>query len=68
MDQNLLRHEMRKKKISVRALCKKLKISPSAFYRKCDGKSDFKQSEIQAIVDLLQLESPMAIFFAKEVS
>ena len=65
MDKALLQYEMSKKGIRTGDLCKKLDMSRSAFYRKCNGKSDFTQSEIQAIVDLLQLESPVAIFFAK---
>ena len=65
MDKALLQYEMKKKGITVYDLCKKLNVSTSAFHRKCNGKSEFKQSEIQAIVDILQLESPMAIFFAK---
>ena len=65
MDKALLQYEMSKKGITIGDLCKKLDMSRSAFYRKCNGKSDFTQSEIQAIVDLLQLESPVAIFFAK---
>ena len=65
MDKALLKYEMEKKGITIKVLCQKLGISPSAFFRKCNGKSDFKQSEIQAIVNLLQLDSPVAIFFAK---
>lgn len=65
MDKALLKYEMEKKGITIKQLCQNLGISPSAFFRKCNGKSDFKQSEIQAIVNLLQLDSPVAIFFAK---
>lgn len=65
MDKALLQYEMTKSGISIGELCEKIGISRSAFYRKCNGKSDFTQSEIQAIVDLLHLESPVAIFFAK---
>jgi ACT domain-containing protein len=65
MDKALLQYEMSKNEISIGELCEKIGISRSAFYRKCNGKSDFTQSEIQAIVDLLHLESPVAIFFAK---
>lgn len=65
MDKALLKYEMSKNGISIGELCKIIGVSRSAFYRKCNGKSDFTQSEIQAIVDLLHLESPVAIFFAK---
>jgi ACT domain-containing protein len=65
MDKALLQYEMSKNGISIGDLCEKIGMSRSAFYRKCNGKSDFTQSEIQAIVKLLKLESPVAIFFAK---
>ena len=65
MDKFLLQYEMRKKNISVGELCKKIDMSRSAFYRKCNGKSEFTQSEMQAIIELLNLESPVAIFFKR---
>ena len=65
MDKALLQYEMNKKGITFSDLCKKLDISRTTLYRKCNGKSEFTQGEIQAIVDLLNLESPVAIFFAK---
>lgn len=63
MDKALLEYEMNKRHISITEMCNVLKISRSAFYRKCNGKSEFTQSEIQIIVDFLNLESPMGIFF-----
>lgn len=65
MDKDLLEYERKKAGISVNELCEKIGISRSTFYKKCNGKSEFTQSEIQAIVDCLGLDSPMAIFFAK---
>ena len=65
MDKFLLEYEMKKKGYSIDKLCKEIGISRSAFHRKCNGRSDFTQSEIQAIVDVLKLESPVAIFFTK---
>lgn len=68
MDKYKLEYEMKKRKISQEELCKKIHISRSAFYRKCNGLSEFTQSEIQAIIDFLELESPMGIFFVEKVS
>lgn len=68
MNKDLLEYEMKKKKVSITDMCEKLGISKSAFYRKCNGKSEFTQSEIQRIVDLLNLETPMGIFFEAKVS
>ena len=68
MDKYELEYEMKKRKISQEELCKKIHISRSAFYRKCNGLSEFTQSENQAIIDFLELESPMGIFFTEKVS
>ena len=68
MDKYKLEYEMKKRKVSQEELCKKIHISRSAFYRKCNGLSEFTQSEIQAIIDYLGLVSPMGIFFAEKVS
>lgn len=68
MDKYKLEYEMKKRKISQEELYKKIHISRSAFYRKCNGLSEFTQSEIQAIIDFLELESPMGIFFTEKVS
>ncbi|MBR5594032.1 MAG: helix-turn-helix transcriptional regulator [Bacteroidaceae bacterium] len=64
MDKALLEYEMKKKGVTIEEMCKIIGISRSAFYRKCNGTSEFTQSEIQTIVDYLKLESPMGIFFA----
>ena len=68
MDKDLLEYEMKRNKVSIAVMCEKLGISTSAFYRKCNGKSEFTQSEIQKIVDILNLETPMGIFFKAKVS
>jgi ACT domain-containing protein len=68
MDKALLEYEMKKRGVSIADMCAKLSCSRSAFYRKCNGISEFTQSEIQIIVDYLGLESPMGIFFSPKVS
>lgn len=68
MDEAKLLYEMRKKGVSIQGMCDRLTMSRSAFYRKCNGISEFTQSEIQKIVDILELDSPMGIFFAEKVS
>ena len=68
MDKFKLEYEMNRKGITQGQLCKDLKISRSAFYRKCNGKSEFTLKEIQDITDYLELESPIGIFFAEKVS
>lgn len=68
MNKARLEYEMRKNNIKKSDMCALLGISRSAFYRKCIGESEFTQSEIQRIVDILNLGSPMGIFFGGEVS
>lgn len=68
MDKAKLMYEMSKRNVSIREMCEKLEMSRSAFYRKCNGASEFTQGEIQKIVDILDLDSPMGIFFAEKVS
>ena len=63
MDKALLEYEMNKRNITIKMMCERLGMSRSAFYRKCNGITEFTQSEIQGIVDYLGLESPSGIFF-----
>ena len=64
MNTALLEYRMKENGKSISNMCEMLGISRSAFYRKCKGKSEFTQSEIQKIVDYLKLDSPVEIFFA----
>lgn len=68
MDKARLEYEMHKRGVNIKEMCESIGISRSAFYRKCNGKSEFTQSEIQRIVDHLNLETPVGIFFADVVS
>lgn len=63
-----LREEMRKRGVSCQDMCVALGMCRSAFYRKCNGISEFTQGEIQKIVDYLDLDSPVGIFFNEKVS
>lgn len=64
MNKALLEYKMKEAGKSISDMCEMLGISRSAFYRKCNGKSEFTQSEIQKTVDFLNLDSPVGIFFA----
>ena len=59
---------MNEKRMSCKEMCDKLGMSRSAFYRKCKGITEFTQGEIQSIVDILGLASPVGIFFNEKVS
>ena len=64
MNKTLLEEKMKEKGRSISDMCLMLGISRSAFYRKRNGISEFTQNEIRKIVDFLELDSPMDIFFA----
>lgn len=68
MDKVELEYRRKKKKVSVDELCEAIGISRSAYYRKCKGVTEFTLSEIQGIIDYLELETPMGIFFKNKVS
>ena len=68
MDVAQLECEMKRKKVSKGDMCKMLGISRSAFYRKCNGRSEFTQSEIQKIASILELKDLAPIFFNERVS
>lgn len=65
MNKALLEYEMKRKGKSISDMCQMLEISRVAFYRKRNGISEFTQSEIKKIVDYLELQSPMEVFFAE---
>lgn len=46
-------------------LAKALGIDPSTLYRKIENDGDFDRNQIAIIIDFLELENPMPIFFAK---
>ena len=68
MDKYKLAYEMKRKGVSTDMMCHALGISRSALYRKTNGISEFTLSEIQKIVDILDLDSPVGVFFAEKVS
>lgn len=65
MNKTLLEDKMKEKGKSITDMCRMLGISRSAFYRKRNGISEFTQNEIRKIVDFLELDSPVDIFFAQ---
>ena len=66
MNAELLRKIMRDKGITVNRMCEAIGIGRKAFWSKCKGKTEFKQSEIVKIIDLVGTENGNAIFFPLE--
>lgn len=63
MNSKALYDAMKAKGIQVGKMCELLNMSRSAFYRKTRGKSEFTLGEIQKICEVLNLSSPIGIFF-----
>lgn len=45
-------------------VAKELGINPATFYRKLNKDGEFTRSEIQKLIEFLNIEKPMDIFFA----
>lgn len=68
MDSARLKYEIKKKGKSIDEFCNDIGFSKSAFYRKCNGNSEFTQEEINSIVKYLSIDDPRPIFFPDLVS
>lgn len=68
MNTEKLEQARKRKGITIKELCKEIGISRSAYYRKCRGISEFKKSEMEKIIALLELPTPIGIFFMEKVS
>jgi len=68
MNKARLYYEMAMHGINIEGMCKVLGISRSAFYRKCNGKTEFTLGEVKKIIEILKLDSPVDIFFSEKVS
>lgn len=68
MDRYKLEYEMKSKGVTVEELCKAIGMSKAAYYRKLNGRTEFTRGEIQKMIDFLNLEDPMDIFFTPKVS
>lgn len=64
---NELRGIIAREGMSQRGVAKELGITQETFYRKMK-KGIFDSDEIYMMIDLLNIEDPVAVFFAKEVT
>ena len=68
MNKQLLLNKMEALGISINEMIARLNMSRSAFYRKCNGKSEFTLEEMKKIMAILGEEDPRDIFFNQKVS
>lgn len=45
-----------------------LGVNITTYYRKLNNDGDFSRSEINTMIDSFQIEDPISIFFAKELT
>ena len=62
-----LRGLIAKNKMSQSDMAKKLNMTPKTFYQRMQ-KGIFGSDEIQTMIEVLHIENPIDIFFAKEVT
>jgi DNA invertase Pin-like site-specific DNA recombinase len=49
-------------------IAKELGVDQSTLYRKINADGNFTRSEINALIDILDIENPQDIFFAQELA
>mgnify|MGYP003294847920 CR=1 FL=1 len=67
IDTNALKGIIVSKGMTQEGVAKSIGIAPKTFYGKMK-KGVFGSDEMEAMIDLLSIEDPMGVFFAKEVT
>lgn len=67
IDTNALRGAIAAKGMTQQDVAKHMQMSPKTFYAKMK-RGVFGSDEMESMIDLLSIENPTAIFFAKEVT
>lgn len=67
IDTNALKGLIVAKGYTQQEVAKQLGITPKTFYTKM-GKGVFGSDEMEAMIEMLSIDNPCAIFFAKEVT
>ena len=68
MDKELFDKAVDASGLSINEICEQLGVSRSAFFRKRKGESEFTWSEIEKLINILGLKSPVPVFFKEKVS
>lgn len=68
MNLEKLDKERKRRNLTIEELCSLAGMSKSAYYRKCKGTSQFTRKEMLKIAEILNLNSPVDIFFTNKVS
>lgn len=68
MDTLRLEYEWKKAGFDLDGFCKAIGMAKTTYYRKVRGETEFTRADIERICQVLNLDSPMEIFFADRVS
>jgi len=63
-DKNRFRAQLVLMGITMKELAEKLEIDESTLYRKVNAGGSFTRDEINKMIDILKIDTPMDIFFA----
>lgn len=67
-NKNEFKAQIVKKGMTVKKIAESLGINEATVYRKINADGDFTREEINKLIDILQIENPMDIFFAEQLA
>ena len=67
-DERRLRAQLVLKGMTIKELAEKLNMNESTFHRKMKADGSFSREEINSMIEILEIEDPMAIFFADQLT
>lgn len=67
-DKNRFRAQLALRGMTLRELAASLHINESTLYRKINADGDFSRDEINRMIEILNIEDPMGIFFTTELA
>ena len=67
-DKRKFQAQMALKGMNVKEVSSQMGINESTLYRKMSNEGDFSRKEIDKLISILDIEDPMAIFFAESLA
>lgn len=67
-DERKLRAQLVLKGMTVKELAERLDMNESTFHRKVKSDGAFSRKEINDMIEILEIDNPMEIFFAEQLA
>ena len=67
-NKNKFKAQLALKGLTMKELASKLGLNESTMYRKFNADGAFDREEINEMIEILGIEDPMGIFFAREIA